>query len=116
MMQAKVAASGLVLLHGDKDAAPPATGLQLRLISQTASRITLGWVPVPGAVGYRFSSSASEKRSHTWDGTRDRITFSAGAAWYMVEALAVSEMAVYPPPTPSPMRALVAAAALEITR
>jgi hypothetical protein len=70
--------------------------LTLRLVSQTATATTLEWDPVPGADGFRFSSSLTSKRPHTWDGSRVRVTFAAGAAWYKVEALDVSAEDDYP--------------------
>lgn len=77
--------------------------LPLTKISETASKITLGWTPVPGAIGYRFQSAASLKWSHTWDPTRDSVTFSK-AAWYKVEALMVGATGDYPSvSTPSEM-------------
>lgn len=74
--------------------------LELTKISETASKITLGWEPVDGAIGYRFQSSTqAPKWSHTWDATRSQVTFSK-ADWYKVEALGVEEAGEYPPPTP----------------
>ena len=79
--------------------------LTLTKISETASKITLGWTPVPGAIGYRFQTSTSAPRwSHTWDATRSQVTFSK-ADWYKVEALGVEQAGEYPsadPPPPDP--------------
>lgn len=79
--------------------------LPLTKISETSTKITLGWTPVPGAVGYRFQSSTqAPKWSHTFDPTRDRVTFSK-ADWYKVEALGVSASGEFPvtaPPPPPP--------------
>lgn len=78
--------------------------LTLTKLSETASKITLGWTPVAGAIGYRFqSATTTPKWSHTWDATRSEVTFSK-AAWYKVEALAVKDAGQYPaaePPLPS---------------
>lgn len=72
--------------------------LTLTKLSETSSKITLGWTPVAGAIGYRFQSAVTApKWSHTWDATRDRVTFSK-AAWYKVEALGVEAVGDYPPP------------------
>ena len=42
---------------------------KVRLVSETATTLTLGWDPVPGADGYRFTAEKQAKPSHTWDGT-----------------------------------------------
>lgn len=76
--------------------------ITLRVVSETASTITFGWDPVPGAVGYRFSSSDSAKRSHTWDPSQSSVKFSKGADWYRVEALDVVDEGVWPAPEPPP--------------
>lgn len=77
--------------------------LSLAVLSETASKITLGWVPVPGAAGYRFQSSATApKWSHTWDPMRSQVTF-ARADWYRVEALGVEAAGEYPAPTKLPL-------------
>ena len=70
--------------------------MELRLVSETASTITLGWTPVAGA-GYRFTSEKQAKPSHTWDASRSSVRFAKGSAWYRVEALGVSESGTYPP-------------------
>lgn len=76
---------------------PPPTGLTLRKVSETESKITLGWDPVPGAVGYRFQSAATApKWSHTFDPTRITVLFSKGQEPYKVEALGVLDGDVYP--------------------
>lgn len=79
--------------------------LALSKLSETATKITLGWSPVPGAVGYRFQSETTQpKWSHTFDASRSQVTFSK-AAWYKVEALGVEAAGEYPlaaPPPPPP--------------
>jgi hypothetical protein len=92
--------------------APPS--LELRVVSQDARTITLGWDAVEGADGYRFSSSASTKFSHTWNGTLTRVKFSKGGEPYVVEPLEVTQRGFYPPPTdpeppPPPQWQVVAA-------
>jgi hypothetical protein len=75
-------------------------GLTLTKVSETATKITLGWTPAPGVIGYRFQSSTqAPKWSHTWDPTRSQVTFSK-AEWYKVEALGVEEAGEYPPVGP----------------
>lgn len=76
--------------------------LTLTKLSETSSKITLGWTPVAGAIGYRYQSATqAPKWSHTWDATRDRVTFSK-AAWYKVEALGVEAAGEYPTSQPPP--------------
>lgn len=76
--------------------------IQLTKISETASKITLGWSPVPGAIGYRFQSALqAPKWSHTWDATRSQATFGK-AAWYKVEALGLADSGEYPAAAPAP--------------
>lgn len=67
----------------------PGSSLELRVLSETPSTITLGWDAVPGADGYRFSRSDQSKRPHTWDSSRTSVTFSKGAECYRVQALDV---------------------------
>jgi hypothetical protein len=80
--------------------------LVLTKISETSTKITLGWDPVDGAVGYRFQSAMqAPKWSHTWNPMQSQVTFSK-SSWYRVEALGIEEAGVYPtvtpPPEPSP--------------
>lgn len=77
--------------------------MELRVVSETASTLTLGWDPVAGAVGYRFSAEKQAKPSHTWDPSRSSVRFAKGSAWYRVEALAAADTGQYPPvPSSSP--------------
>ena len=63
-------------------------GLTLTKLSETSTTITFGWQPVPNAVGYRFTATATPgKYSHTWDGQRASVKFSKGSACYYVGAL-----------------------------
>lgn len=72
--------------------------LTLTKISETQNKITLGWTPVPGVIGYRFqSASQAPSWSHTWDPQKSQVTFSK-AAWYKVQALDDVHEGVYPPP------------------
>ncbi|MBA3565247.1 MAG: hypothetical protein H0W31_00140 [Actinobacteria bacterium] len=78
-------------------ACPTSGALALRIVSQTATTITLGWDPVPGADGYRFSSSQSTKRTNTWNGGASSVKFSKGASCYGVEALNVVQRGSHSP-------------------
>lgn len=79
--------------------------LTLTKLSETSTKITLGWTPVTGAIGYRFQSATqAPKWSHSWDPMKSQGTFSK-ASWYKVEALGVEEAGQYPstaPPPPPP--------------
>lgn len=76
--------------------------LPLTKLSETEMKITLGWTPVPGAIGYRFQSSAqAPKWSHTWDPNRSQVTFSK-ADEYRVEALGVEAAGEFPVDEPTP--------------
>jgi hypothetical protein len=90
------AAAGLTYLFGDKESVEVG---ELRLLASTTTTVTLGWDPVPGAVGYRFSSEVlGGKYAFTWDPEFQHTskyppcntTFSKGA-WYKVEALSVKK-------------------------
>ena len=109
------AAAGLAYLFGD---AEPVASLMLHVVAQTNTTITLGWTPVPGAVGYRFSragyvkADGSPRYSTTFDPTTSSVKF-AKAAWYQVEALGVVATDRYPPSN-QPQRARVSWAGLRI--
>jgi hypothetical protein len=80
-------------------------GLTLTKISETSTKITLGWTPVPGAVGYRFQSATqAPKWSHSWNATLAQTTFSK-ADWYKVEALGVESAGQYPSLAPTALPA-----------
>lgn len=72
--------------------------MNLRLVSETSTTITLGWDPVPGAIGYRFSSEKHARLAHTWDPARASVRFAKGSSWYKVEALEVKDTGTYPSP------------------
>jgi hypothetical protein len=78
--------------------------ITLTLLAETASTITLGWSPVPGCIGYRFTAEKQAKPSHTWDPTKASVKFAKGSTWYKVEALGVEDVGTYtgvePPPPP----------------
>jgi len=76
--------------------------LDVRKISEDATTITLGWTPVPGAVGYRLTrEKANGRYSHTWDPQRAQARFAKDSDWYRVEALGSLASGDYPPPTPA---------------
>ena len=84
------------------------TDLPLTKLSETASTVTLGWLPPVGAVGYLFF--ADGKRSSSLDGTRSSVKFAKGAAKYRVQALGVAAEGAYPPvvvPPPPPSGGLL---------
>lgn len=82
---------------------------ELRLISQTSSKITLGWDRQDDVVAYVFYADG-RRVSHTFDGTRTSVTFSKVAGCvtgcYAVEDLHSDGKATYPdaasPPPPAP--------------
>jgi hypothetical protein len=76
--------------------------IQLTKLSEDATTLTLGWSPVPGSVGYRFTAEKQAKPSHTWDASRSSVKFAKGSAWYKVEALGVEAEGSYPPVAPPP--------------
>lgn len=84
--------------------------IAIQKLSETASTITLGWTPVSGCLGYRFSSSSTSKPSVTWDPSRSSVKFSK-ADWYKVEALEVRDSGQYPaaPAPPSSLPAVITA-------
>jgi hypothetical protein len=80
---------------------------ELRLVSQTSSRITLGWDQQSGVVGYVFFANG-QRVSHTWDPNRTSVTFAkvtgCESRCYEVEDLLSDGRAGYPvaPPPPPP--------------
>ena len=73
----------------------------IRKVAETASTITLGWDPVPGADGYRFYS-AGVLRSKTMDPSRRTVKFSKGQEPYKIEAVVLTpiDSGTYPPSPP----------------
>lgn len=65
--------------------------MQIRKVAETATTITLGWDPVPGADGYRFYS-AGVLRSKTMDPSRKTVKFAKGQEPYKVEAVVLSPL------------------------
>lgn len=79
--------------------------MNLRLVSQDDNTLTLGWDPVPGATGYRFTSTEFPgKHPHTWDPSRNTVKFHKGPedTVYTVEAVDVVSSGTYPPAAPPP--------------
>jgi hypothetical protein len=72
--------------------------LILHKISETATTITLGWVPPPGAIGYVFYRDGA-RVSNTWDGTKASIKIEK-AAKIEVEAVGSLAKGVWPMPAP----------------
>lgn len=77
---------------------PSAGGLELRVLSETASTITLAWNLVAGAVGYRGTSEGYLKPdgSQRWAQTFSTQMKFSKAVWYRVDALSVLASDVYP--------------------
>lgn len=73
--------------------------MELRKISETASKITIGWDPVPGATaGYRGHQEGVTK----WTQTQSTQMVFAKDAKVEVQALGVVDKGVYPPVAPPP--------------
>jgi len=89
------AAAGLAYLFGDGTTVAEVDELQI--LASTTTTVTIGWDPVPGAVGYRLSSETQgTKYAVTWDPNIRRSdkypacnTVFHKSAWYKVEALLV---------------------------
>lgn len=83
--------------------------MTIRKVSETATTITFGWDPVPGADGYRFYS-AGVLRSKTMDPRRRTVKFLKGQEPYKIEAVVLNpiDSGTYPPSQPSPTFKLVA--------
>ena len=65
-------------------------------VGETSSTITLGWTPVAGSIGYRFTAEQQAKPSHSWNPAQSSVRFSKGSAWYKVEALAQKDVGSFP--------------------
>ena len=80
--------------------------LEIRKVAEDATTITLGWDPVAGSAGYKFTREKGlPKASHTWDDARAQARFAKDSAWYKVEVLLPGEVGTYPPvqqPPPDP--------------
>lgn len=79
--------------------------IALTKTSETTSKISFSWHPVPGAVGYVFF--ADDKRvSNTWDPSRGSVTFGkVPGGRYRVDAVGVEDSGSWPPvadPPPPP--------------
>lgn len=71
----------------------------LTKVSETSSKITLGWTPVPGCIGYVFYADDT-RVSNTWDPTKNQVTFAKGPAEFRVVAVEQEDEGVYPPVVP----------------
>lgn len=90
---------GRALAPLDASVAP----LQLTVISQTSTKVTLGWTPPAGIAGYEFTLDG-KRVSNTWDPSRSQITFGkpdSGSHVYEVDALTVTSAGSQTAPTPS---------------
>lgn len=90
------AASVALALAGTAAAAE----LPLRLVSQTATTVTLGWDARADAYGFRFFRNGAPVSS-TFDGTRTTVTF-AKADTYGVLELRAGDSGSYPAASPPP--------------
>lgn len=77
--------------------------MQLRKVAETATTITLGWDPVPGADGYLFYADGA-RVSRTFDPKRKTVKFSKGPSSFVVEAVRFARVDAdaYPDATPPP--------------
>jgi hypothetical protein len=78
--------------------------VNLRILSETPTTVTVGWDPVPGAVGYDFYIDA-KRVSFTHDGTKTSVKFGkpdAGLHDYGVESLMHGSSGVILVPAPAP--------------
>jgi len=80
-----------------------AAAFPVRLVSQTATTVTLGWDAQSGADGYRFYADGKAV-SRTFDPSRTSVKFAKGAVQYRVEVLHVSagDVGTYPAPVQPP--------------
>lgn len=101
-----VVVAAVVLFAG---AASSADTLDVHLVSQNNSNITLGWTPQAG-YGYLFSTQATSTAqlvlvSRTNDPGRSTVTFTKGSFAYEVAVIAKGSNGHYPASTPPPLAA-----------
>lgn len=81
--------------------------LDVKLVSQTSTTITLGWTP-QGKFGYLFFNKCDNNFdnctlvSRTNDSTKNTVKFSKGAERYKVSVITEGNNGGYPPVTPPP--------------
>lgn len=76
--------------------------IQLTKTSETASKISFSYAPVPGCIGYVFYAN-DQRVSNTWDPLKSTVTFGKIAnGRYRVDAVGVEDSGVYPPTAPPP--------------
>lgn len=80
--------------------ASSADTLELRLIQETNSTITLGWTPQPG-YGYLFSADG-KLVSRTYDANRSTVKFSKNYTRYEVAVDVKGAIGTWPPPVEPP--------------
>lgn len=100
-----VTALAVFVLLGVSSAAG-ADALDVRLVSQTNSTITLGWTPQPG-YGYLFSADGVVV-SRTNDASRSTVKFAKGSSSYEVAVIVKGATGTYPPAPPPPAAAACA--------
>lgn len=71
--------------------------LPLTVTAETSTTITLGWVPVPGAVGYTFWKDG-RRVSNTQNGARSSVRFSKPYATLEVRTLLAGPAGSWPQP------------------
>lgn len=73
--------------------------MDIRKVSETATKMTLAWDPVPGAdAGYRGREVGADKWTQT---QATQMVFRKGAA-VEIEAMGILDRGQYPPPAPPP--------------
>jgi hypothetical protein len=89
-----------VTLLGLTSAGAATQALELRLVSETTSTLTLGWDPQAG-YGYLFSADGVVV-SRTNDPSRSTVKFSKSFSDYEVAVIVKGTTGSWPPPTPPP--------------
>ncbi len=75
--------------------------LDIYLISETATAVTIGWAPPVGAQGYVFIT-VDGKKSSTMDGSRASVKVAKSNLPVTVRAFRTDSEGVYPPAAPPP--------------
>lgn len=76
--------------------------MDLRVVSETPTTITLGWTPVPNSIGYVLYVDGT-RTSNSWDPSKSTWKVQKGASKYEVVALGRLDSGVYPPPVAVPV-------------
>src|SRR5574338_109631 len=88
-----------IMLLGASAAA--ADTLDVHLVSETSSTLTLGWTPVTSGYGYLFSADGNIV-SRTYAPSRSTVQFSKSYSTYEVAAIVKGATGSYPPAEPPP--------------